>query len=263
MRWAGKKPTADEWRGILERHAAWLRGEMQGERADLTDAVLTRADLTGAVLTRADLTRADLTGAVLTRADLTGAVLTGADLTDAVLTRADLTDADLTRADLTGADLTDAVLTRAVLTRADLTGAVLTRADLTGAVLTRADLTGAVLTRADLTGAEHSALVIARTRILPEGALIGWKKCRDGVLVKLLIPADAKRSHAFGRKCRAEYADVLEVIGAEVGKSLFAAEFEYRAGQRVQPDEWNPDWTNECSGGIHFFITREEAEVWN
>ncbi len=24
--WAGRTPTADEWRGILEAHAQWLRG---------------------------------------------------------------------------------------------------------------------------------------------------------------------------------------------------------------------------------------------
>ena len=53
----------------LQRHLAWRRGESDGERADLTDAVLTDADLRGA----------DLTGAVLR-----GAVLTGAVLTDAV-----------------------------------------------------------------------------------------------------------------------------------------------------------------------------------
>ena len=52
-----------------------------------------------------------------------------------------------------------------------------------------------------------------QTRILPEGDIIGYKKCRDGVIVKLLIPIKAKRSHAFGRKCRAEYAKVLEIFG--------------------------------------------------
>lgn len=144
---------------------------------------------------------------------------------------------------------------------ADLCGANLYGADLTGANLTRANLYGADITGADLTGAKIDDLAIARTRILPEGDIIGWKKCNDGVLVKLLVPASAKRSHAFGRKCRAEYADVLEVIGAEVGTtSAHGHKTEYRVGTRVMPDAFDDNWMEECSNGIHFFITRAEAE---
>jgi hypothetical protein len=232
---------------------------------DLTGVDLTRADLTRAVLTGADLRGAVLRGAVLTDADLTGAVLTGADLTDADLTGAVLTGAVLTGVDLTGVDLTRADLTRAVLTGAVLTGAVLTGVDLTGVDLTRADLTRAVLTGADLGGAKDAALVIARTRILPAGDLIGWKKCQAGVIVRLLIPATAKRSHAFGRKCRAEFADVLEVIGASEGRTDQTVQggsvAVYRTGERVIPDSWDDDWMKECSHGVHFYITREEAEA--
>ena len=143
--------------------------------------------------------------------------------------------------------------------RIDLGRAVLAArkawADLQGADLRGADLRGAYLR-----GAKDVEFVIACTRILPEGALIGWKKCRDSRIVKLRIPEDAKRSHAFGRKCRAEYADVIEVIGAEVGISQHNGETEYRAGQRVTPDRFDDNWQEECSSGIHFFITRLEAE---
>jgi hypothetical protein len=82
--------------------------------------------------------------------------------------------------------------------------------------------------------------------------------------VKLLVPASAKRSHAFGRKCRAEYADVLEVIGAEVGTTLLhGPKTEYRVGTRVMPDAFDDNWMGECSNGIHFFITRIEAENYS
>ena len=129
-------------------------------------------------------------------------------------------------------------------------------ANLSGANLSRADLSGA-----DLYGAKNADLVIARTRILPEGDLIGWKKCRDAVLIKLRIPEAAKRSHAFGRKCRAEYADVLEVIGGDKGISLHDGKTEYVAGRRVTPDGFDEKWQDECSAGIHFYITRAEAEA--
>ena len=132
---------------------------------------------------------------------------------------------------------------------------------LVSAARSGANLAGAYLARANLTGAKNAEVAIARTRILPEGSIIGWKRC-GAVIVKLLIPAEAKRSHAFGRKCRAEYADVLEVIGGEVGVSDYDHKTEYRVGQRVNPDRFDENWQEECAAGIHFFITEIEARVW-
>ena len=205
-------------------------------------AVKSRADLYGANLSRANLYGANLSGADLPRADLSGA-----DLSRANLSRANLSRADLSGADLYGADLSCA----------DLPGANLYGADLYGADLSRADLSGA-----DLSGAKNADLVIAQTQILPEGSLIGWKKCSGGVIVKLCIPEEAKRSHAFGRKCRAEFADVLEVFDGEFGVSQHDGKTEYRVGTRVFPDSFSDDWQKECAPGIHFFITREEAEEY-
>jgi hypothetical protein len=150
-------------------------------------------------------------------------------------------------------------LSGAYLRGANLSSADLSSAYLSGAYLRGAYLSGANLSGADLSGAKDADAAIAQTRILPEGSLIGWKRCRDGVIVKLRIPEEAKRSHAFGRKCRAEYADVLEVIGAEVGISQHDGKTEYRTGQRVTPDSFDENWMDECSNGLHFFITKLEA----
>ncbi len=224
-------------------------------RADLARANLAGANLADANLAGADLARAYLAGADLARANLAGAYLAGADLV-----RANLAGANLADANLAGADLARAYLAGADLADANLAGADLARANLAGADLARANLAGAYLAGAYLAGAKDADLAIARTRILPEGDLIGWKKCKAGVIVKLRIPADAKRSHAFGRKCRAEYVEVLEVFGAKVGVSLHDKRTQYRAGELVRPDSFDDDWQDECSGGIHFYITRIEAE---
>jgi uncharacterized protein YjbI with pentapeptide repeats len=243
--------------GLRMRHtlekAVEVRADLSG--ADLSGAYLRGADLSGAYLRRADLSGADLSGAYLRGADLSGAYLRGADLSCAYLRGADLSGAYLS-----GADLSGAYLSGADLSCAYLRGAYLRGADLSGADLRRADLSGADLSCADLSGAKDADYAIAMTRILPEGDLIGWKKCNGNVIVKLRIPADAKRSHAFGRKCRAEFADVLEVFGAEVGISQHDGKTEYRAGARVTPDSFEEDWTQECAPGVHFFISRIEAE---
>ena len=154
-----------------------------------------------------------------------------------------------------------AIKSKAYLSGANLSGANLSGAYLSGANLSGADLSRADLSRADLRGAKDADIAIASTRILPEGALVVWKKCKNDVLVKLRIPEEAKRSSAFGRKCRAEFADVLEVIGAEVGIGQHDGKTEYRVGQRVMPDKWDENWQEECSNGIHFYITRLEAEA--
>ena len=160
-------------------------------------------------------------------------------------------DANLSGADLSGANLRGS----------HLSGANLRGADLSGASLRGADLSGADLSGANLRGAKGAELAIAKTRILPEGDLIGWKKCARGVIVKLRIPETAKRSHAFGRKCRAEYADVMEIIGADAASTdAYGPRTEYRVGERVMPDSFSENWQDECSNGIHFYITRLEAE---
>ena len=152
-------------------------------------------------------------------------------------------------------------LSGANLSHANLSRANLSRADLSGANLSHANLSGADLSGADLYGAKNAELVIAQTRILGEGDLIGWKKCNNGVIVKLKIPAAAKRSHAFGRKCRAEYAEVLEIFGGDRAiTSAHGPLTEYIVGKTVYPDSFDDDWTKECAPGIHFFITRTEAE---
>ena len=188
---------------------------------------------------------------------LESSVADNINLSYADLRGADLRSAYLSYADLRGADLRGADLRSAYLSGADLRGA-----NLRSAYLSYADLRSADLSGANLRGAIDAQHAIARTRILPDGDLIGWKKA-GGRIVKLRIPADARRSHAFGRKCRAEFVDVLEIEGGgPVETTQYGVGATYVIGQRVTADSWDEDFTNECSHGIHFFITRLEADNW-
>ena len=140
------------------------------------------------------------------------------------------------------------------------------RANLYGANLYGANMSGVNLYQADLSGAENADYAKAQTVIVTHGSIIGWKKakCETGdCIIKLRIPDEAKRSNASGRKCRAEYADVLEIIGAEKAWSWYDRAFIYEAGKRVTANNFDDNRFNECSAGIHFFITREEAEGYS
>lgn len=168
--------------------------------------------------------------------------------------------------------LLGAYLRYADLRYADLRDADLRDADLRGADLFRADLRGADLRGADLRGANLSELTVAQTSILPdEGDIIGWKKALalDGapIIVKLLIPSDAKRSNSTGRKCRANKARILDLQDRQ-GNSLppdttayssFDPDFTYKKGETVHVEDFDTNRWNECAPGIHFFITRIEA----
>lgn len=171
--------------------------------------------------------------------------------------------------------LHDADLRYADLRGADLHGAYLHDADLRHADLSDADLRYADLSDANLRDANHVKLIIAKTSILPdEGDIIGWKKAYvDGtmlpkpVIVKLLIPADAQRSNATGRKCRASTARVLDLQDKQ-GNSLppdttafsgHDTDFTYKKGETVHVEDFDTNRWKECAPGIHFFITRIEA----
>ena len=216
-------------------------------------------NLRGADLTGANLREADLTGANLRGANLTGANLREADLRGADLTGADLRGADLRGADLRGANLREAYLRGANLREADLRGANLRGADLTGANLREANLREAYLTGANLREADLTGAYLPNFQIPQEGSFVGFKKIKSGV-IKLLIPEKAKRTASLvGRKCRAEYVQVLE--GPE-GCDKHSGRVFYKVGKTVYPDKYDNDIRIECTNGIHFFMTREEAEQY-
>ena len=120
--------TREELARILAAHKAWLNGEPDGSRANLSGADLSWANLSGADLSGADLSEANLHEANLHEANLRGA---------------NLHEANLSGADLSGADLSEANLHEANLHEANLRGANLREADLSEANLSGADLSGA------------------------------------------------------------------------------------------------------------------------
>lgn len=128
----------------------------------------------------------------------------------------------------------------------------------------RADLSYADLSSANLRSAKNvpdTARLL--TQIVPdEGDFVGFKKCRDGILVKVLIPKTAARSNSTTRKCRAEFVKVLEVFGGKEGVSINDGTTKYIKGKVVKCGKWEENRWIECGGGIHFFITRAEAEAY-
>ena len=172
------------------------------------------------------------------------------------------------RANLFGANLLGANLRCADLRCADLRNA-----DLRDADLRRADLRNADLCDADLRCASMDQMIWnIHTAFYPlqcpdSGSYIGYKKA-SGLVVELEIPADARRSSATSRKCRASKAKVLSITdingnpaGGQV-KSNYDPNFVYAIGETVEVTDFDDNRWNECSTGIHHFITRAEAVIY-
>ena len=236
-----KKITEKKLREILEQHKLWLdSNEKEGKCADLSDA-----DLTGA-----DLTDANLTGVNLYGADLRCADLSGADLSGAILTGADLTSVDLFAANLTGANLTNTDLTNANLTGANLRGANLTCANLTSVNLTFADLTNTILDDKEQ----------CRKGIVLTEPMIGYKKSGECKIITLEIPIGAKVFSINNYKRRTNKCKVIDMQGETELSSYYDTDFKYHVGDEIEIEDFDENYNVECGEGIHFFLTREEAE---
>lgn len=119
----------------------------------------------------------------------------------------------------------------------------------------RANLQDANLQDADLQDAN-----LPHFQISQQGLLIVYKKVANHI-VTLQIPNAAQRTaNLINRKCRASCAFVLDIEGVDNAYTHRGNGLEYRIGQWVFPDSYDSDIRIDCTHGIHFFLTREEAE---
>lgn len=265
---------------ILDKHEKWLKHEKGGEKAKLIKADLSFVDLRGvdlinvdlrfsnlrgANLSCANLVRANLSHTNLRKADLSYTNLSGTDLSYTNLSEVDLNDSDLKNTNLKHADLAKSNLRNTTLYYANLNHAQLTDADLTSADLSYANLMGANLKDAILDIVRYNECTSFFALQCPEkGSFIGYKKSR-GKIVELLITEDAKRSNATTRKCRCSKAKVLSITNVSNTKeydkvaSDYDKNFIYRVGEIVEVKDFDENRWVECSTGIHFFLTRDEA----
>lgn len=222
----------EELEKTLELHEKWLNNEKGGVIADLFQQDLTDANLSGY-----DLRYADLRYAELTNADLSGSNLSFAKLYSTYLTNADLSGSNLFGADLCFADLRFADLRWA-------------------------NLSGCKID--NITYNEYTSFFALQCP--EEGAFIGYKKVNN-IIIKLEIPEDAKRSSGTSRQCRCSKAKVLEFYDLDKNKLDIKEIVNYNHNKTiyhkdeiVYPDSFDEDRWKECSHGIHFFITFDEAK---
>ena len=251
-----RKITQDELNKIIDEHQKWVRG-LGGQRANLS-----KCDISGLDMSYANLFDGIFLGANMSSVNLACTNLSNAEMGGAILKKANLSFTNLSFTDLTMADLSEAILYSTIFYCSLFDSCKLKD----NRDLQRAIFKDVIL---DKTCSDWvtSAILLPPMACPDTGAFIGWKKCRDRcgdpVIVKLLIPEDAKRSSAVGRKCRCNKAIVLDIEGADVAYSKYDIDFVYETGKTIQVDNFEENRFIECAPGIHFFINRQEAVNYN
>lgn len=213
-----------------------------------------------------DLSGVNLNGFNLDYVNFKSANLCNANLEYTNLRHANLRCAALGHANLRNADLTNADLQYTNLSSANLSGANLSNSDLRGSSLESANFSNAKLDDANLDNTDLSEKTAFLLPQCPsEGSFVAWKKA-SGMIVKLLVTEDAKRSSATTMKCRCSKAKVLAIENIDGSKSKlkeiessYDSNFIYRVGKTVEVKDFDDNRWKECSNGIHFFIAREMA----
>ena len=212
---------------ILERHLHWLNRDCENwesMRADLHNADLHDANMSYANMRGADMRGVDMCGADISYANMYGAYMHGANMRNANMLYADMSYANMRGVDMSGANMHGAYMN------------------------------GANISYANMQGVDR-----LRKGIKLSEPIIGWKKCKNDVLVKLEIPRGAIVFSINNKKCRTDKAKVLEIIGGDRAYSKYKF-FSYYVGDVIEIFDFNCEYNVECEKGIHFFKTREEAE---
>lgn len=264
--------TNDELADILDKHEKWLRNEEGGEQADLSNAYIDNFSWRiGKTSLLCDWN--------LQMANMSGSYIVADFMENTIFAFCNMTNVRIDVGKIQNISFKNTILTNTIFYISHIIGCDFRCADLSDSIFSDAycseiDLGGAVIDR-----------VQGFNDICPNGTFIGYKKSGEGRIIELEIPDDAERSSAFGRKCRCSKAKVISITSVDCSESYRTAKSYFRpyrlsyenglhtiledppllynVGEIVQPDRYDDNFWEECSNGIHFFLTREEAVKYN
>lgn len=266
--------TSKQLKTIMDAHAKYLAGKASGKRA-----VFRNVELTGA-FSDIDFSKASFEG-------VTAKYVTFSDCKfnechfdeDCNFVRAEFTYCDLTDVEMrNGANFARASFDKCKFTNTNCYGAIFRdtafwNADLTNVNMYEADFTNTDFARCKLDNIKYDECTCGIALACPEkGAFTAFKKAElyngNNCIVELQVPADALRSSATTRKCRVSKATVVAIYtmdGKSVKQNAYSTHtrsFVYKLGKMVEVKNFDKNRWNECSSGIHCFITKREAEQY-
>lgn len=227
-----------------EKFRERLRERKNGERMEFRQLEIWDMDLSGEDLSNMDFTLSSFQNTVLDGVDFEGSTVENALFDGCSMRKANFRNAKMVTASFRYCDMREC----------NIEGA-----NLYGAVLEFAKLDGIV---------SDEGTQWFRLHCPEKGAFLAYKKCVNDRMVQLLVPADAKRTSATLPSCRCNKAKVLTIKSFDFKEnfdeawSLVDENFVYRRGEWVEVKNFNEDRWQDSTTGIHFWLTRAEAEAY-
>lgn len=266
--------SSKQLKTIMDAHAKYLAGKASGKRA-----VFSNVELTGE-FSDIDFSKASFKG-------VTAEYVTFCDCKfnecqfdeDCNFVNAEFNDCDLTEVEMNnvtnfaGASFDKCNFKNACCRSAIFRNTAFYDADLTNVNMYEADFTNADFVRCKLDNIRYDECTCGIALACPEkGSFTAFKKAKlyndNNCIVELQVPADALRSSATTRKCRVSKAKVVAVYtmdGKSIKQNAYSTQtrsFVYKIGKIVEVKNFDKNRWNECSTGIHCFITKREAEQY-
>ena len=266
--------SSKQLKTIMDAHAKYLAGKASGKRA-----VFSNVELTGE-FSDIDFSKASFKG-------VTAEYVTFCDCKfnecqfdeDCNFVNTEFNDCDLTDVGMNNVtNFAGASFDKCNFKNACCCGAIFRNtafydADLTNVNMYEADFTNADFVRCKLDNIRYDECTCGIALACPEkGSFTAFKKAKlyndNNCIVELQVPADALRSSATTRKCRVSKAKVVAVYtmdGKSIKQNAYSIQtrsFVYKIGKIVEVKNFDKNRWNECSTGIHCFITKREAEQY-
>lgn len=265
--------TLKSLKEIMASHAKWLDNKRGGTRACFDD--VTFADY----FTDFDFSQVSFINVRADYASFENCKFNNADFENCSFARADFYNCEFVDCETdTSVSFNNACFDKCNFDEAHLFCADFGETNFSDCTFVKANLNNADFRNAEfndcnLTNIRYDELTAGIALACPEkGAFTAFKKAElyngNNCIVELQVPADALRSSATTRKCRVSKATVVAIYtmdGKSVKQNAYSTHtrsFVYKLGKMVEVKNFDKNRWNECSSGIHCFITKREAEQY-
>lgn len=264
---ASDMTLAELLRKAEERSASRTKEYLNLSGLDLHNVDLSRLDLRHAILHNTNLRGANLQDSLLSHANICDA-----DLSYANLDYATCNFANISRSSLCGATVRNTVFRYTLFDLVDFYNIAIHNTNFTYSAFRKSYITATDIANFSYATFDECAVIFTENTSLYSCGMIidtpirGYKKCDTNgngpTIVTLEIPRGAIVFSINGSKCRTNKAIVLSIDGDGINEaySFHDQEFVYRVGDELVIDDFDLRYNVECGTGIHFFLTKGEAE---
>lgn len=169
--------------------------------------------------------------------------------------KANMENCDMSYSVIIDCDFTETNMEYMDLQYCNINGCILDNTNIDNVNFNSTTIFNSIIKNMNFDNVDNFELFYNKTRILPEGEIVGWNKIDDKI-VEFQLLANSKRVNTFDRKCR---TDMVIIKHIENGVTVEINGNSYGVGDTViSPLNTNPNETN--GDGIYFYITIYEAE---